>query len=165
MNSPNTQPSKQFFSVKDDARKMRDPSGTGIVGRAVGEHDFSKNADGHPIVLYRTKEGQDFFLTVDVHQLPGQPMTIYLYCPLCNNHLTIRQDNKAIDYDPHARVKLPGYTADEVVAGLGVAGLGGRLSVEPFRCTWEEKPDLRRSYGFGVCNWSVVIENNVARNV
>lgn len=160
--SPN--PSKKFFSVKDDARPMADVSGSGLVGRAVGEHVLN-DADGHPIVLYRTKEGQDFFLTVDVHALPGQPMTVYLYCPLCNNHLTIRQDNKAIDYDPRATVSLPGYTSEEVIAGLGVAGLGGRLSVEPFRCSWEEKPDLRRSFGFGVCGWSVAIENNVARNV
>lgn len=159
-----TTPSKQFFSVKDDARKMRDPAGSGLVGRAVGEHVLNE-ADGHPVVLYRTKDGQDFFLTVDVHQLPGQPITVYIYCPLCNNHLTIRQDNKAIDYDPRATVKIPGYSTEEVLAGLGISGLGGRLSIEPFRCTWEEKPDLRRDYGFGVCNWSVAIENNFAKNV
>lgn len=165
MNSPMSQnPTKQFFSVKDDARRMADPSGTGMVGRAVGEHDMS-GADGHPIVLYKTKEGQDFFLTLDVHQIPGQPTTVYLYCPLCNNHLTIRQDNKAIDYDPKAPVKLPGYDAAQVMAGLGVVGLGGRISIEPFRCSWEEKPDLRRSFGFGVCGWSVAIDNNVARNL
>ncbi len=160
MNSP----SKSFYSVKDDARQMRDPSGTGLVGRSVGEQNLS-GADGHPIILYKAKDGTDFFLTADVHTIPGQPITVYIYCPLCNNHLTIKQTNKAIDYDPQASVKFPGYSAPEVMAGLGVASLGGRLSIEPFRCSWEEKPDLRRSFGFGVCEFSIAIDNNVARNV
>lgn len=163
MNLPDK--SREFFSVKDDAPKMRDPSGTGLVGRAVGNQDFSQNADGHPVILYRTKDGVDFFLTADVHMAPGQPMLVYIYCPLCNNHLTIKQTNKSIDYDPHAPVKLPGYDAVQVAAGLGVSSLGGRISIERLRCTWEEKPDLRRSFGFGVCNWSVVIDDNVARNI
>lgn len=154
------QPQKEFFSVKDD---VADPSGTGMIGRVV-DHKLS-DADGHPIVLYKSKDGQEFFLTLDVHQIPGQPITVYLYCPLCNNHLTIRQDNKAIDYDPSASVKFPGRVNEEVMAGLGVASLGGRISIAPFRCTWEEKPDLRRSYGFGVCGWAVAIDNNVAKNV
>ena len=154
-----------FYSVKDDAPRMRDPSGTGMMGRSVGTQDFSKNADGHPVVLYRTKDGNDFFLTVDIHALPGQPITAYIYCPLCNNHLTVKQTNKAIDYDPAASVKIPGYATEEILAGLGIDSLGGRLSIEPFRCSWEEKPELRRSFGFGVCGWSVAIDNNVARNV
>lgn len=155
--------SQEFFSVKDDSRPMTDPSGTGLIGRANG-HEFN-DADGHPIVVWKAKDGQTFFLTLDVHEIPGQPLTVYVYCPLCKNHLTIRQGNKAIDYDRNVQPKLPGYDTVEVLKGLGVASLGGRISIEPFRCSWEEKPDLRRSYGFGVCGWSVAIDNNVARNV
>jgi hypothetical protein len=161
-----TEPNKTFFSVKDDAPKMRDPSGqSNLVGRSVGEVNLTKSALGHPVILYRTKDGQEFFLTADVYALPGEPMTVHIYCPLCSNHLTIKQGNKAVDYDRNAPVKIPGFRAEEIMAGLGIGDLGGRLSVEPFRCTWEEKPDLRRSFGFGVCGWSVAIDNNVARNV
>jgi hypothetical protein len=146
--------------MKGDAA---DPSGTGKRGISSGV-DFSKTAKGHPIVFYRAQDGTEFFLTADVYALPGEPMAVHIYCPLCANHLIIRQDNKAIDYDPDARVVIPGFRSEEIIAGLGVADLGGRLSVEPFRCTWEEKPELRRSYGFGVCGWSVSIQNNVARS-
>jgi hypothetical protein len=159
----NPAPVRETFSIKDNARPMADPTGTGLIGRAVGEHALN-DADGHPVVLYKGKE-RDFFLTCDVHALPGQPLTVYTYCPLCGNHLTIKQTNKAIDYDPRATVKIPGYDTSWILAELGVSGLGGRISIEPFRCSWEEKPDLRRSFGFGVCNWSVAIDNNVARNV
>jgi hypothetical protein len=154
-------PLNEFYTVKKDAA---DPSGTGQRGLAPGV-DLSKSAVGHPVILYRTKEGKEFFLTADVYAIPGEPMAVHVYCPLCSNHLTIRQDNKAIDYDRHATVKIPGYRTEEILAGLGLPDLGGRLSVEPFRCSWETVPDLRREFGFGVCTWSVVIDNNLARNV
>jgi hypothetical protein len=162
---------QEFFSVKDDAPRAKDPTGSGLVGRSVGNVDLSKSALGHPVIYYRSKEGKEFFLTADVYAPPdpsGAPrgaLSVHIYCPHCSNHLTIRQDNKAIDYDRHAPVVIPGFLSGEIAAGLGVADLGGRLSVEKFRCTWEERPDLRRSFGFGVCGFRVVIENNVARPI
>lgn len=160
-NEPQPAPTKSIFQVKGD---VADPSGTRLRGTAMGV-DFSKTALGHPVIFYRAKDGTEFFLTADVYAIPGEPLSVHIYCPLCANHLTIRQDNKVIDYDRDSRVSFSGYRTEDVIVGLGVSDLGGRLSVEPFRCTWEEKSDLRRSYGFGVCGWSVAIDNNVAKNV
>jgi hypothetical protein len=164
MNLPTNNPRREAFSIKDDGARMADPTGTGLIGRSSGI-DLSKSALGHPVILYRAKDGQDVLLTADVYALPDQPLSVHVYCPLCKNHLTIRQDNKAIDYDRNAPVSIPGYSTAWLLAELNVADLGGRLSIEPFRCTWEEQPDLRRSYGFGVCGWSVAIDGNVARHV
>jgi hypothetical protein len=161
MNSP-AQSSKEFFSVKHDTL---DPSGTGLRGTTMG-HDLTKAAQGHPVVYWRSKDGSvERFMVLDVHALPGTPMVVYAYCPVCNNHLTIKQGHKQMSYDPQGSVRITGFTAEEICQGVGVKDLGGRLSIEHIRCSWEEQPDLRREFGFGVCGWSVVIDNNVARNV
>jgi hypothetical protein len=92
---------KEFFSVKHDAL---DPLGTGMRGKASGV-DFTKSAHGHPVIYYKSKDGtKEMFLTADVYAIPGEPMTVHIYCPYCGHNLSIRQDNKAIDYDPKATV-------------------------------------------------------------
>jgi len=153
------QKQKEIFEVKSD---VPDPTGSGMRGMTSGI-DLSKSAIGHPVIHYKAKDGSEHLLTADVYALPGEPMKVYILCPECKNHLTIRQDNKAIDYDRNVVPRIPGFTTEELFAQLNISDLGGRISIEPFRCTWEEKPDLRRSYGFGVCGWGVSITNNVAK--
>jgi hypothetical protein len=156
MNSP--QKKNELFEIRGDAQRGV-TSGVNFTGVAA-----------KPVVLYRDK-----LLTLDVYALPGQPMYVILYCPLCevnrppdapqNQSLRISEDNKKIDFDPMATPKIPGFTSQELAQYLGREEVRGRISIEPFRCTWEEKSDLRRGFGLGVCTWNVVIENNIARDV
>ncbi len=169
MNSPNQMKQNELVEVRGDATLP-----TGERGKASGLN-LANTATAKPIVLYRDK-----LLTLDVYSLPGQPMYIILYCPLCDlnrprkekqkQSLRISEDNKKIDFDPKALPNIPGFSSpQEIVNSLdhvtSVDQIRGRISVEPFGCTWEEKSDLRRGFGFGVCGWKVVIENNIARDI
>lgn len=116
--------------------------GTGIASTV----NLTKTAKGHPKIRYK-----DFLITADVYELAGEPMKIHLICPRCRHALWIRADRKHIDYDVTADVDN-----------------GGRLSVEPFMCTWEldAEPGARRmEFGLSLCKWRVAIDNNVARDV
>ena len=123
-----------------------------------------------PVVMYR-----DLFLTLDVYEMPGVPMYIVVRCPLCQMRdpnsqgmdLTIKADQKAIELDPKKVPKFPGWNTKELARELGlqsVNDLRGLLSVEPFKCTWEAEPGLKRDFGFSRCTWSVSIRNNIARD-
>ena len=100
------------------------------------------------IVTYK-----EYVLTVDIYQIPGEPTKVHLICPRCHHALSISAERKAIDFDPKA----------------GDPKLGGRLSIEPFQCTWE-LPDAGehkaglKSGGLTLCKWKAGIENNVARD-
>jgi hypothetical protein len=153
--------SNELFSIAGDSPQ---PS-QGL--RATGD-------EAKPIVLWR-----DRLLTLDVYQLPNQPMYVILYCPICmggeknDRSLRITADNKAIDFDPTAMPKIPGFTPAELVANLGLQHprqVAGRISIEPFGCTWEAEDDLHHRAtehigGFSVCPWNVEITNNIAKDV
>ena len=100
------------------------------------------------IVTYK-----DFVLTVDVYRIEGEPLKVHLICPKCRHALSVSSERKAIDYDERA----------------GDPAKGGRLSIEPFQCTWEnaDAGDHKQgivSGGMTLCKWRVGIENNVARD-
>ena len=135
--------------------------------------NLNNSALCNPVVYY-PKMG--IFLTLDVFALPGTPMYVVVRCPLCQARnpdsegmdLTIKEDQKSISLDHRGIPKFPGFTTPELVSGLGLQNqdeLRGRLSVEPFKCTWEESPDLRREFGFSRCGWSVAIDNNIVKDV
>lgn len=96
---------------------------------------------------------KDFVLTVDVYQIPGEPLKVHLICPRCTHALQISAERKKIDFDPKA----------------GDPKKGGRLSVEAFQCTWElpgtgaHTPGILGG-GMSLCKWKAAIENNVARD-
>lgn len=165
----NSSPKKEIYQITGDAP---DPASTSLRGVSSG-FNFVNTATAHPVVLYR-----DRLLTLDVYSLPDQPLKVMLYCPRCEarrkpgapmvQSLTISQENKAIHFDPNTLPRIPGFTHGELAKYLGLSsidGLRGQISVEAFRCTWEEEPDLKRGFGFSVCGWHVVIENNIARDV
>jgi len=104
---------------------------------------MTKQAKGHPKIRYK-----DFLLEADVYDLAGEPLWVHLICPRCHHALKISADKKSIDYD---RAVTP--------------ELGGRLSVEPFMCTWELPEGRRQEFGIGLCRWRVAIDNNVAKDV
>lgn len=96
-----------------------------------GLTSFDKSAIARPQVRWK-----NFVLTMDVYRLDDEVM-VHLYCPRCQNALKISSKRKDI--------------------GLHE----GKLSVEPFKCTWELE-EARREFGVGLCNWSVGIKDNVA---
>jgi hypothetical protein len=119
-------------------------------GRGIGtETDLSKTAIAHPMVRYK-----DMVLEVDLYLEPGAPdlSSQYLHfivlCPRCRNALTVRGDRKEIEFRPPT-AELP----------------RGVLSCSPFKCTWELESDGRRmEFGLGMCNWTVGIHKNVAKD-
>ena len=158
---------KEPFFIAGD---QPDPAGTDLRGVASG-FDFTKAAAGHPMLLYRVG-GQELILEADVYRLPGQPPYIILLCPACmmahngkKNALKIDGQNKHISYDAAAEVPpFKGWTAEQMRASFP-NGAGGLLSVEEFACAWELEPELRRHFGFAICPWRVVIENNLVIDV
>ena len=160
--SPTT---KDIFHVAGD---VPDPSGTGMRGVAPG-YRFTQTALGHPMLHYRLSTGEEIILEADVYALPEQPMYVHLICPRClaagrQVGLKIDQSQKGMSYDPRAAVApFPGWTREQMAHALP-GGTGGALSIEPFACTWEEAPELRRGFGLGRCGWRVAIDNNVVRD-
>lgn len=161
---------KEVFHVAGDAPDPTRGRGGGIAQGARGVapgYDMTKGAAGHPMLLGWVN-GQGVILEADVYALPGQPSYIHLICPMClangrTQMLTIREGVKAFSYDPRADVPpFPRWTRDQMLHAFP-NGVGGLLSVEPFRCTWEEAADASRGFGFSVCTWQVAIDKNVVR--
>jgi hypothetical protein len=157
-----TNSKKDFFHVSGD--KHQEVS-SGI--------NLNQSALCHPVVWY-PRMGE--FLTLDAFAMPGTPLYLVVRCPFCQSRnpdsegmdLTIKADQKGISLDHKAMPKFPGFETSEVARGLGLQSaddLRGVLSVDEFGCTWEEEPELKRDFGFSCCQWNVVIENNVARDV
>lgn len=130
---------------------------------------------GQPNVLYRVPMSDDVavILEVDAYEdlaRPGELAFLHLLCPKCQangrtNALKIAVGNKRISYDPKGKRKpFDGWTKGQM-AKLPNGGLGGLLSVEAFRCTWEAEPAQRHAHGLSVCSWHVVIDCNVAHDV
>jgi len=156
---------KELFHVSGDQHNG------GMKGGATA--NLNNSALCHPVVFYQR---MGIFLTLDVFALPGTPMYVVVRCPVCQARnpnsegmdLTIKEDQKAINLDHKAMPKFPGFSTSELVDGLGLQHpdeLRGRISIEPFGCTWEAEPELRREFGFSCCEWNVVIENNIMRDI
>ena len=108
----------------------------------------------------RTAEVQirykDFIIYGDVYQFPDAPLKVVIMCPQCRNTLNISADQKQMEYDFAA-----------------APSIGGKISIEPFGCTWE-KPDagahnkregsIHLITGMKMCGWKVGVSNNVARD-
>lgn len=162
---------KEIFHL---AGNVPDPEGTGLHGVAA-THNLVNAAIGHPMVLYRIN-GKELFLEIDVHvDLTVTPHAMYAHviCPLClvggrQVGLRIHSAAKAMHYEREAMPRpFPGWSKrqmDEAFAKR-VEGVGGVLSIAPFKCTWEEMPDMRRRDGLSTCRWQVAIDHNVARDV
>jgi hypothetical protein len=155
---------KELFHVSGDQHGGM----TGSTGM-----NLNNSALCHPVVYY-PKMG--IFLTLDVFALPGTPMYVVVRCPLCQARnpdsegmdLTIKEDQKEIELDIKAMPKFPEHSTSELVQGLGLQNqdeLRGLISVEPFKCTWEESPELKREFGFSRCGWSVAIKNNIVVDI
>ncbi len=115
------------------------------------------------VVVYR-----DTFLTVDVYLVPGAAPEVWVICPNCHKACRIPPGTKAVDFDPGAANPVRGQV---VACGdpdlVGIADRG-RLSVEPFQCTWEVGTDRHVAggvhTGVSLCRQKLVIEDNRARD-
>ena len=144
------------------AGNVPDPRGGDLRGVEAG-YDFTGGALGHPQIwtpfVYK---GVPLVLEPDVYD-----DHIHLICPVClveergEHGLRIRKDAKAYEYEPlREPPTFPGWTPDQMRIAFP-NGLRGRLSVEPFRCTWESQADLSRGFGLQKCSFSASIRNNV----
>lgn len=158
---------KEVFHVAGD---QPDPTGMSNVHGATASYQLDRNVLGRPWIHVRPKggNGEEIFLVADVYALEGAPLTIQLYCPLCmaahggaKNGLTIRADRKAVSYDPQGvPPPFPGWEAAQVAHAFP-QGVGGRLSVASFACTWEATPELLRTFGLARCTFAGQIVDNV----
>lgn len=117
------------------------------------------------VVVYK-----DLLMTVDVYAVPGEPVTVHLYCPKCRKHATVKGSMKAIDFDPGAgnpmyrEILSRGELGPEVLAVAAI----GRISIEAFECPWEmgDAAHVRGGVhtGASLCRQRLVIEDNRARD-
>src|SRR5271154_4496212 len=167
-------PLKELFDVE----RRADPAGSAMQGVAPG-YDLTKGAIGHPMVLYRMGD-QVRILELDAYMLPDQPtFEFYVRCPLCSarGHIDtqlhiIQNVHKTTEYDPQVEPPLwPGWSREQMHAaylemkGNLPPGMGGTISIEPFKCTFEETPELQRKFGLSRCTWHGAIDKNIARDV
>ena len=159
---------KEIFHVAGDAV---DPTQLTQARGLQSGYSMTQAAAGHPKCLYRFGT-VEMLVEADVYRLEGQPMYLHLLCPHClarehneRNAIRVMADRKEMSYDPKALVPaFPGWT-DEQMRYTFPGGAGGLLNVsQAFQCTWEVDPRLRARAG-NICDFKVVIENNVVRAV
>lgn len=91
-------------------------------------------------------------LTLDVYAIPGEPVQVHLICPKCRHQLRVSSDRKAIDWQPDRGPD------------------GGKLSIEPFQCTWEmpeagaHTPGILAG-GLSLCQWKGALEHKSGKNL
>lgn len=167
----------KLISLPDESEKQLIPIAGDAPDGASGFKGFSStfqfgNVIAKPNLFYQTSH-IPLILEADIHgsaEAPEVADFILLFCPLClaggrKNTLRISKGNKRFFFSPQeTREPFPGWTPEQML-GLPGGGVGGLLSVEKFRCTWEEDPSIRRGAGFAGCSWHVQIERNVIIDV
>ena len=146
MNQPNQLDPRAPLAFNDrPARELVHLAGDPDTGMSV-THRLN-HAKREVIVTYK-----DFVLTVDIYQLPDEPLKVHLICPRCHHMLSVSAERKHIEFDPNAHPEQ-----------------GGRLSIEPFECTWEipeadkHTPGILAG-GLSLCRWRAAIDKNVAKD-
>jgi len=121
------------------------------------------NGKHEVVVVYK-----DQFLTVDVYLLPGEPPEIHLICPRCHKASRISGANKQVVFDPAADNPMRRRIAMAAPQDLVPICYLGRLSVEPFECTWEIGEDKHAKgsvhTGVSLCRQRLAIEDNRAQD-
>ena len=108
------------------------------------------------------------FLTVDVYQVPGEPVMVHMICPKCLKTNRITADRKRIEFDAAARNPVHGLVLSEAGPDLASLAETGRLSVSSFECAWEVGGDKHVQGGVhtgaSLCRQRLAIENNRAKD-
>lgn len=171
MSDPNVQ---RLLDGGAGERRVQPAGGKRELVQVAGDmdHGISTTVNltaGKTEVLVIMPKGDVPLLTVDVYAIPGEPLKVHLLCPRCKNHLTIPGEKKAIEWEP--RAENPRARA---IVALGVpphiqnmAKLG-KLSIEPFECTWELDAKARvgasEFSGGNLCRWRAAIDNNMVKD-
>lgn len=166
-------PSVRRLLDGDERGPIAPASGKKALVQVAGDMDHGLSSTlnliaGKTEVLVIDPKGDVALLTVDVYEMPGEPLKVHLLCPRCKNHLTVPGDKKAIEWDPRA-----GNPRERAIVTLGIpphmqamAKLG-RLSIEPFECTWEldahKKVGASEFSGGNLCRWRCAIDNNMVK--
>lgn len=130
---------EELFTIKDDPM----PPGMKNVGMS-SKTDLTAGAIGHPLIRWR-----DQVMEADVYAMPGEPMKVHIVCPKCHTFSWVKQEAKAMSYEP----------------GRGDPRNGGELNIEKFKCMGDNVEGRRRDFGLGMCNWRVAIDKNIARDI
>lgn len=163
MNVPALRPVKDLVHIGGD---VPDPSRRSSARGHQTTYDLERTKFGEPKIFYQDRAGQQYVLTVDIYKYEGAPIELMMFCPRCSKKgamhtLRITGEHKHIEYDPDHNPIVPWGDNGRPVE------LGGRLSIERFKCTHEL--DSTKGVGFvgsaNLCNWSVVVVENIARDV
>jgi len=108
---------------------------------------------------------QELLLEIDVHAIVGAPIELLLICPKCRNALRITSERKQIAWDPRAENPMRREIQPRLPAHHQARALLGKISVEPFECTWEMNAkqavakDMTVTAG-NLCRWRGAIDDN-----
>lgn len=157
-NMPLATGKREIMQLAGDA-----PDPTGLTDYRGAQSTLRLNGGKREVVVVY----HDVLMTVDVYALPGEPMHISLLCPRCHKPLRIPGDRKSIDFEPNAlnpaRIAAAGLPPE--VAAVAATG---KLSVEPFECTWELGDDKHVAGGLhtgtNLCRLRIAIDNNRAKD-
>lgn len=168
-----TDPNVRKLLGDRDERIATPASGKKQIMQVAGDmdHGIASRIDltnGKTEVMVFDPKGDVPLLTVDVYALPGEPLKVHLICPRCRNHLTIPGDRKAIEFAPNDRnPRSPSIIALGIPPHMQEMAKLGRLSVEPFECTWEldagKKVGSSEFTGNNLCRWRAAIDNNTVK--
>ncbi len=144
---------------------------TGDEPRGMSATQHLDSQKHEVVCVYRGRAGE-VVLTVDVYAIPGEPITLHLFCPQCHKHSRVTGDRKAIDFDARAENPMRGtileYASHRGLPELRDAADHGRLSVGAFECTWEiggerHVPGAVHT-GASLCRMRLVIDDNRVRD-
>ena len=154
---------REVVQLVGDAPDPQGVMGPGaVIARGLQSTTHLTAGKQEVLVIYK-----DMFLTVDVYALPGEPVTVHLFCPRCHKPLQVTGDRKRIDYDPSERRVVAAALASgkPEIAALAESG---SLSIEPFECTWEfgDETHVRGivQSGTSLCRLRIGIDNNRAKD-
>lgn len=167
---------RRLLGDTDGDRRIADPaSGKRELVQVAGDMDhglmsrIDLGSGKTEVLIYDPRgEGNAPLHTVDVYALPGEPLKVHILCPRCKNHLTIPGDKKAIEWDPKAtNPRARDIIALGVPPHMQVMAKTGRISIEPFECTWEldanKKVGASEFSGGNLCRWRCAIDNNMVK--
>lgn len=130
---------EEIYTIKEDVSMPGVHKGQTVSG-VSSSLNFTKTALGHPKVRYK-----DRIMEMDVYRSGEGGYLIHSYCPSCQNAVSIKSENKKIDYDP----------------------ITNNLNIEAFECPWEKSDELlgsSRKFGFSLCRLKIAIDNNIAKD-
>ncbi len=146
-------PHEEIYTIK---ASDPDPHGSGLMG-ASSHINLERAALAHPLIRLAKPEGEVAIIEADVYAAEVEGgLEILILCPRCRQQLRITSDRKEMQFEP---------TPPEFDPRRQAMVVRGKLSIEPFQCTWE-MPDApgRSPFGSTLCRWAVGVDNNLARS-